>query len=795
MRRTPVLFWAESAVVLVFICGVAVLFTVLALARNLPSVDQIDSRQIAQSTRIYDRQGEVLLYEISAGKRRLVVPFEEIPQHLKDATIITEDRNFYTSAGFDWRGILRAAWANLKSGEIVQGGSTITQQLARNAFLTLDQTFSRKIREVILAVQLSRHYSKDKILWLYLNEIPYGPTIYGAGTASEAYFNKEVSELTLAESALLAALPRAPSFYSPWGSHTKELFERQRLILQLMQTAGKITAEEYAAALEENVEFEPQGDGLRAPHFVMSVQDYLVKKYGEDMVRTGGLQVTTTLDWKMQEIAERAVRDGATRNADLYQGKNAALVAQDPKTGQILAMVGSKDYADVANEGNFNVATQGLRQPGSTLKPFAYLTAFKLGLLPETVVFDTPTEFNTGCPLLPDYDSGGDRCFHPQNFDGRFRGPVSLRAALAQSINVPAVKVLYLAGLPNVLTTLADFGITTLSDPRRYGLSLVLGGGEVRLIELLGAYATLAADGYRREQTLLLEVRDSQGRVLEKPLPTEQRAAAPQYVRQVTDILTDLDARAELFGASLNLTTFPGHAVALKTGTTNDYRDAWAMGYVPNLAVGVWAGNNDNAPMQRRGSSLLAAVPIWNTFLAEALPLISAENFPRPAFAAAGKPILGGEYLVNGEVHSSLYYLDRQDLAGPPPADPTADAQFPFWEAGVEQWAAAHPEIFVLAPLGENDPPQVQIFEPAAGSFVKEKVRVEAQIRAGVPLAAVRVWVNGKMVLEKIGGLDNNLSLKEDVRPEVLEPQNLLEVEATDAGGRTAKAQVIVYRQ
>ena len=364
--------------VIILAGGVVFLSAIFYLAKDLPSVDQISERNIAQSTKIYDRTGKSIIYEVSAGQKRTVIPLDEIPQFVKDATVITEDENFYEGPGVDWRGILRAVWMNVTRGRIVQGGSTITQQLARNAFLSTEQTFSRKIRELILALQLTRRYPKDKILEFYLNEIPYGPTAYGIEAASQGYFGKSAKDLTLGEGVLLVALPRAPSYYSPFGSHVDELMARREYILNKMAEAGKIDKEQLKAALETKLEFQPQRQGGVATHFIVAVQDYLVQKYGEEVVRTGGLRVVTTLDQKLQEVAERVVAEGAAQNDKLYDGKNAALVAEDPKTGQILALVGSRNYFDVANEGNFNVATQGRRQPGSALKPFVYLAAFAL---------------------------------------------------------------------------------------------------------------------------------------------------------------------------------------------------------------------------------------------------------------------------------------------------------------------------------------------------------------------------------------------------------------------------------
>lgn len=677
-------------------CGMGVFgaLTVLLLSRNLPSVEQIANRRVAQSTKIFDQSGATLLYELSAGQKRTVISLEDIPLYVKDATIAIEDENFYQSPGFDWRGILRALWVNVTRGRVLQGGSTIAQQLAKNAFLSPEQTIVRKLKELTLAIRINRHYSKDEILALYLNEIPYGPTVYGIEAASQAYFTKPAKDLSLAESTLLAAIPKAPSYYAPHGAHVKELLDRQKYILKRLYELQKIDKEQYESAAKEQIAFAAQDRGIRAPHFVLEVQEYLVNKYGEDLVRTGGLRVITTLHTELQTIAEKAVADGAKRNEELYNGKNAALVALNPKNGHVLALVGSRDYFDTEREGNFNVATQGLRQPGSALKPFAYLAAFKKGYTPDSVLFDVPTEFETQkteCPPLVDYKSESKECFHPQNFSLDFRGPVSLRNALAQSINIPAVKTLYLAGMDDVLTILSDFGVTTLNDPQRYGLSLVLGGGEVRLLELVGAYGVLAQDGVHRPQVFVREVRDSKGKVLEAYKETTgTQVADAQYVRLVNDILSDVSARTGLLQSNVQLTVFPDHDVALKTGTSNDYRDAWALGYIPSLAVGVWAGNNDNTPMERRGSSILAAIPMWHAFMVEALPQFAPESFTRPESVMPEKPILRGEYTAGNMVHTILYSVDRRDPLGPPPQNPGADSQFTNWEIPVIEWAKTH---------------------------------------------------------------------------------------------------------
>lgn len=765
------------------------------VSQTIPLIENFDVSQISQSTKIYDREGRILLYEPSAGQKRTIIPLEDIPKHLKDATIAVEDEKFYETPGVDWRAIIRAFLTNIIHGKIVQGGSTITQQLARNVFLSSEKTLDRKIKELFIALELNRRFNKDKILWLYLNQISYGPMLYGVESASQAYFGKSVKEINLAEAAILAGLPRAPSYYSPWGSHLNELIERQKFILKKMLNLGMIDEQEFERALNYKIPFQPPKDKIVAPHFVLMVQDYLIQKYGEEMVRNGGLVARTTLDYNLQQIAERVVQEGAERNIKLYDGKNAALVAQDPKTGQILALVGSKDFSD-KEFGKFNIITQGLRQPGSALKPFVYLLAFARGYTPNTIVFDVPTEFvpnNPLCPNPPNYNINNPTCFHPQNFDHNFLGPVNLKIALAQSRNIPSVKVLYLVGLKDALGVLNKFGITTLTDPNRYGLSLVLGGGEVIPIELLGAYATLANDGVKHKHSFILEVKDKDGKILESFEDESEVIFESNYVRMINEILADPEARAGLFGQSLNLTIFPGYQVALKTGTTDDYRDAWAFGYTPNLVVGVWAGNNDNQPMHRSGGSILAAVPIWSNFMREALPKFSPEEFPKPEILLPDKPILRGEYIINNEIHSILYYVDKNNPVGPQPSYPAFDPQFNNWETSVQIWAQNNQDK-IQKDLALFDRPKVVILSPPNGSFVGANTNLQAQIQSNSEIKLINVYLNNNLLNSFSGNFGKNYILNSILPLERLDAQNILEVEAINQNNNSSKASIIVYK-
>jgi 1A family penicillin-binding protein len=664
---------------------------ILAIAATLPSDNEIANLKIPESTKIYDRTGEVLLYDLSADQQRVVVPLNDFPEVLRQATIAIEDERFYTSPGIDPIGIARAMFKNLAAGGIVEGGSTITQQLAKKVFLSDDRTFTRKAKEALLAIKLSRYYSKDQILEMYLNQIPYGPTINGAETASQMYFNKPVREISLAQAALLAALPQSPVRYSPWGKHTDELYARQHLVLKAMLDQGKIDKLQYDQAIAEKIEFKDRFNSIKAPHFALMVQEYVTEKYGEEAVGRGGLKITTTLDWKMQEAAEKAVADGAARNEKLYGGTNASLIAIDPRTGQVLALAGSRDYFDTAHEGNYNVPIQALRQPGSTLKPFFYMLSFMKGLTPNTKVFDLPTEFVSGdpnCPTVPNYESTQGGCFHPQNFEGNFAGPITLRQALAESRNVPAVKVLYMDGVNDALNLANSLGLTTLGSAERLGLSLVLGGGEVHQADLVRAYGVFPGDGTIHDRATILKIEDEKGEVLEQFQDKATKVVDSEYPRMINSILADTNARAGLLGSSLGSTIFPGYDVALKTGTTNDFRDAWAMGYTPSIVAGVWAGNNNNKQMVSQGSSLVAAIPIWAQFMKEVLPLFpTGETLNKSNGPTTGKAFIDGEYAPGGQLHNELYWIDRSNFAGPQPSNPQSDSQYNNWETSVQVWA------------------------------------------------------------------------------------------------------------
>ena len=673
---------------------------------DIPDLSSFEERRILQSTKIYDRTGEVLLYDLHQDVKRTIVPYEQISRHIKNATVAIEDDTFFEHSGIRPLAIVRSMITNVLNGGGPfdgAGGSTITQQVIKNSILEQEKTLTRKIKEAILAVRLEQVLTKEEILGHYLNESPYGGTIYGVEEASQAFFGKNASDVTLAEAAYLAALPQAPTYYSPYGSHVDKLEERKNLVLERMKVNGFITEDEYNVALTEKVKFLPQvATGIRAPHFVFYIRDYLARKYGEESLAERGFRVITTLDWDLQQAAEKIVKEHALYNEKTYNAENGALVATDPKTGDILTMVGSRDYFDKEIDGNFNIALAE-RQPGSAFKPFVYATAFKKGYTPDTVVFDLHTQFSTAC--APDNLTSDNGCYSPNNYDDKFRGPVSLRNALAQSLNIPAVKTLYLAGIESSLKTARDMGITTLTNPAQYGLTLVLGGGEVKLLDMVGAYGVFANEGVRNDPHGISRIEDSHGNVIENFESNPQRVLDRNIALTISDVLSDNVARTPLYGANSPL-YFPGRDVAAKTGTTNDKRDAWILGYTPNLAVGAWAGNNDNRSMNELSG--LIVTPMWRDFMDVALKKYPVETFAEPAKAPSDiKPVLRGVWFdptalvsdstdsvpqglnINSTIesaHSILYYVNKDDPTGPSPTDPNNDPQFHLWEHAVSLW-------------------------------------------------------------------------------------------------------------
>jgi 1A family penicillin-binding protein len=768
--------------------GIFILFSGLVVlwvsSLRIPDFHSFEDRKVVNSTQIYDRTGEILLYDIHNDIKRTNIPFEQMGANIKNATIAIEDSEFYSHGGIRLTSIIRAVLSNILGGK-TQGGSTITQQLVKNTLLTQDKSYIRKIKEWVLAVKIDKSTPKDKILEYYLNEVPYGGNIYGIEAASKTYFNKNASELTLAEAAYLASMPQSPTTLSPYGKNKAKLEARKNLVLSRELELNFINQQQYEQAKNEVVTFTPQATlGIKAPHFVFFIKDYLEQKYGAEMVENGGLKVTTTLDIDLETKAEQFVKDGALQNEKDWNGKNAALVAIDPKTGQILSMVGSRDYFDKTIEGNFNVTT-ATRQPGSSFKPFIYATAFNKGFTPDTVLFDLPTEFQTTCDAygkaLPGHSQAD--CYKPQNYDGKYRGPMALRDALAQSINIVAVKLFYLAGLPDSLKTAENMGISTLGDIGRYGLTLVIGGGEVTLLDMTSAYGVFANNGDRNPYTGILKVEDVNGNILEEYQPKTQREIIPKNIAlTVSDILSDEKAREPTFGIHSAL-YIPNKNVAAKTGTTNSNKDAWIIGYTPSIVVGVWAGNNDNTPMKKGGAAV--AGPIWNKFINEALKILSSESFEAPDLVIdprVVKPALRGKWQGNESffidkisgklatpntpietlqekvvtnVHSILYWVNKKDITGPAPTNPSNDSQFNHWEIPVQNWWVQNKDKYPITTLVEKPTalddihtglsgPTVVITEPqgVVAYQPNQKIYLKITSTGFFPLQKIDIFIN-----------------------------------------------------
>ncbi len=605
------------------------LFLFIYYGKDLPRPEKFSEKQFIQSTKIYDRTGEIVLYDIYGEEKRTYVSLDEMPEHLKQAVIATEDANFYNHFGIDIPGIIRSILADLKIGRPVYGGSTIPQQLIRSSFLSLEKTAQRKIREIILALELDRRYSKDQILEWYLNQVPFGSNAYGVEAASQTFFQKPVSQISVAQAAVLTSLIQAPSYLSPY-QNKQELLERKDYVLNRMAQEGYLTKQEAELIKKEKLNFE-RPTTIKAPYFTLEyVKPYLENKYGKDFLRENGLRVYTSLDWELQEAAEIIIEQGVKANKH-NNAHNAALVSINPKTGEILAMVGGAGYFEdpyppnCVSEKNckfspqFNVTTLGLRQPGSAFKPFVYATAFENGFTSDSTVVDEETNFGVW----------GGKEYIPKNYDGLYRGEITLRQALAQSINVASVKVLLnMAGpeIDNSVKTAQDVGITTLKPP--YGPSIVLGGWEVRLLDMVSAYGVFATEGLKVSPVTILRIEDSKGNIIEENKKTQKRVLSIEPCRIINNILSDNDARAPMFGWNSQL-YFNDYQVAAKTGTTQNYQDAWTIGYSPSVVTGVWVGNNDNTPMKEKPGVVLAG-PIFHNFMEQALKKYPQENFIPP---------------------------------------------------------------------------------------------------------------------------------------------------------------------
>jgi len=776
-----------GATIAIFLVGV---FFFWISTFQLPNLDaSFVDRKVVSSTKLFDKTGKILLYDVNQDIRRTVVPFDQISRNVKNASIAIEDREFYQHNGIQIKSILRAIFANTTTLGYSQGGSTITQQVVKNSLLSKEKILSRKIKEWVLATKLEKVLTKDEILAMYLNESPYGGSIYGVEEASQVYFGKKALELTVAESAYLAALPQAPTYFSPFGTHKDKLDERKNLVVQEMLRDGFITQEEADTAKTEVVVFKPrQTEGIKAPHFVFYVIDQLNKKYGEDVVRNEGLRVITTLDYELQQKGEEIAKRNALTNKIKFNAENAAFVVLDPKTGGILSMIGSRDYFDKVIDGNFNASISPNRQPGSTFKPFVYAQAFIKGYTPETVLFDAKTQFSTNC--LPENLTSTDGCYSPDNYDMKNRGPLTLRESLAQSINVTSVKTLYLAGLRESLSLAKKMGIESLKGPEQYGLTLVLGGGEVSLLEITGAYTVFANEGIKNTPFSIQEVKDINGTPLESWKVNSREVLPREVALTISSILSDNVARTPAFGQS-SLLSFTNRDVAVKTGTTNDYRDAWIIGYTPQVTLGAWVGNNNNSPMEKKVAGFIVA-PMWREYMDEILKYIPSDPFPVPQKedSYSLKPVLRGKWqggighlidtvsgqnateftpkestqeLLSGGIHSILFWLNKDNPRGAEPGNPNSEPQYKYWEYGVNRWLQENNIIQPTDPIlpqgydtvhTNTNIPTISIINPTKEMILDFNKSTE-----------ILVTVQGIFPIKKVEYYINNISVGESVNP------------------------------
>lgn len=782
-------------IALVF-CGLVVLGIIVFLvmffwfSKDLPQPGEVIRRE-GYSSKIYDRNGE-LLYDLFQEERRQPSKAEEIPAVLKNATVAIEDRDFYKHSGFDFLTIIRIPY-NLIFRKRVVGGSTLTQQLVKNALLTNERTIVRKFKELVLAIQIERKFSKDEILTMYLNEAPYGGNIWGVATAVETYFAKPMSELTIVESAFLAGLPQRPSVYSPYSTRLDENGEpywkmRTRTVLKAMKDNAYITNEEYEQALKDidSLTFNRTINEIKAPHFVFYVQNQLEEMFGEELLLKGGLTVTTTLDWELQELAQTVVTE-EVEDVARYDISNGAALAMQPQTGEILAMVGSKDYFDEAIGGQFNVAVDGLRQPGSAIKPITYLGMIKRGFTPATMIMDVPTTFAR---------NEQDKPYTPKNYDGQFRGPVSLRQSLGSSLNIPAVKSLATVGLEEFLTLAYEMGIETfeptVDNLQRFGLALTLGGGEVYMLDLASAYSIFANGGLKVEPIAILKVTDSDGKVLFEHKQTQgKRVIEEGEAFLINHILSDNNARLLAFGPNSLLNT--GRPIAVKTGTTNDMKDNWTIGWSREILVASWVGNNDNSSMSYVASGITGASPIWRRIILGSLDMgYAAPDWQIPdtveqveVDAISGYPSHDNfpskfDYAIRGTVPSSpdpIHRLvevckgendklateakiaagdyDKREFIFAVEEDPVSEDGVNRWQIGIDAWIASQDDSRYRVPTeycGDLGDVSVRLKKPNDQQNFKDQ-EVEVEIRAGSydGIEKLELYVNDKL-LETIVG-------------------------------------------
>lgn len=767
--------------VMIGIIGFFVLFA--WYSRDLPKPGQVVRRD-GYSTKIYDRNG-ILLYDLYDTERRNPIQIAQAPEHLKQAVVAIEDKDFYRHKGFDMLTPFRIAY-NMAFRQRVVGGSTLTQQLVKNALLTNERSLSRKFKEFVLALQIERTFTKDQILEMYLNEAPYGGTAWGVGTASEIYFNKPISELTVAQSAFLAGLPQRPSAYSPYtGSNDSDgtpLWKvRGRGVLYAMRDQNYLNEDEYQVALNEleNMTFEAAKVEIKAPHFVFYVRDRLIELYGEEMAEQGGLKVTTSLDLTMQEAAQAVVAEEIEK-VQKFNITNGAAIVMDPRTGEILSMVGSKDYFAKDIPGQYNVAVDGLRQPGSSIKPLTYLSLFMQGYGPASMLVDAETTFTENDQMKP---------YTPKNYDGKFRGPVSLRDSLGSSLNITAVKALAIGGVPNFLQLAYDMGFPTLepteANLKRFGLAVTLGGAEVHMIDLVSSYSAFANGGLKVEPVSILKVEDRNANVLfqHRAIPGRQVIPA-EAAFLINHVLSDNSARLIAFGQNSLLNT--GKPIAVKTGTTNDRRDNWTIGWSQEVMVGVWVGNNDNSPMTQVASGITGASPIWRRIINYALEngynapeWVVPENieevevdsisgyqkhddFPSkkdyvvkgtlpvpPDLIHAKLKVCRGQNKLATEAQQAAGDWEEKEFIVLKENDPVSKDGRNRWQEGIDAWIAGQGDTRYQYPkemCGESSDVFVRVRNPEnEKSLSDENITIEVEANSGDGIEKIELWIDGSL--------------------------------------------------
>jgi membrane peptidoglycan carboxypeptidase len=766
------------------IVGIVGFFATFAwYSKDLPKPGEVIRRE-GFSTKLYDRKG-VLLYDLYDTERRNPISLNQVPEYLKQATVAIEDKDFYKHSGFDLLTIFRIPYNMVFRGRVV-GGSTLTQQLVKNALLTNERTVSRKFKELVLSIQIERTFTKDQILEMYLNEAPYGGTAWGVGTAAELYFSKPASELTLSESAFLAGLPQRPSVYSPFSGKKNDdgvpyWKIRTESVLRAMEKNGNITRlqmEDEIAKLDE-LEFNSNDTDIKAPHFVFYVREQLEEMFGEDLVEKGGLKVTTTLDLELHQKAQDIVTE-EVKGVENFNITNGAAVAMDPRTGEILSMVGSKDFFDQDIDGQFNVAADGLRQPGSSIKPVTYLSLFRRGYSPASMIADVETVFKP--------NESADE-YKPKNYDGEFRGPVSLRNGLGSSLNLPAVKGVAIVGVKEFLQTAYDMGFDTLEptddNMKRFGLAVTLGGAEVHLLDTVTAYSSFANSGMRVKPVSILRVEDKDGRVLFEHKDVKgKRIMSEGEAFLINNVLSDNNARLLAFGANSLLNT--GRPIAVKTGTTNDQRDNWTIGWSQEVVVGTWVGNNDNSPMTRVASGITGASPIWRRIIFAALDSgYGSPNWEVPegveqveVDSISGYPVHDGfpgkmDYFLKGTIpslpdpiHSKLKMCrdDESKLATDAKvgsgdyserefiilkeSDPFSEDGKNRWQESIDAWIGGQDDSRYKIPTeycGDNSEIFVRISKPD-NEKVYSDTNIEVNINAGsnAGIERIEIYVDGE---------------------------------------------------